>query len=263
MMKASKRCLSSASHGRSIALAAGMIVSFLVAGCATPIGVKRIRPEEANRQLTANVLTTGKPGAPAQEFLYRLNLTEKYREDPAGTINELHAGLGHADESNRLFALAELSFDHAEHGGGSPYYLASAAYAWAFLFPENPAAWPGCYDPRVRTAMDLYNRGVTEGLASGTGDEVDLSTRRVTLPFAALQLDVDPAGFEFGGYQLVHLTSLADFKVRGLRNRYRHRGIGAPFDAGDARDYRGGAPYTVRAPQGAMSESRLVLVRLR
>jgi pimeloyl-ACP methyl ester carboxylesterase len=221
---------SSASGGRSTALAAGLVLG-LLAGCATPIGVKRIRPEEANRQLTASVLTTGSPGAPAQEFLYRLNLSEKYREDPANTISALHAGLGQVDESNRLFALAELSFDYAEHGGPRTYYLASAAYAWAFLFPENPAVRPNCYDPRVRTALDLYNRGVTAGLASGTGDEVDLSARRVALPFAPLQLDVDPAGFTFGGYQLVHFASLADFQVRGLRNRYRHRGIGAPLAA--------------------------------
>jgi len=223
--------LSSASHGRSTALAVGLVVSLLAAGCATPIGVKRIRPEEANRQLTANVLTTGKPGATAQEFLYRLNLSEKFRADPANAINELHAGLGQVDESDRLFALAELSFDYAEHGGARSYYLASAAYAWAFLFPENPAARPGCYDPRARTAMDLYNRGVTAGLASGKGEEVDLSARRVALPFGPLQLDVDPSGFKFGGFQLVHFTSLADFQVRGLRNRYRHRGIGAPLAA--------------------------------
>jgi hypothetical protein len=208
-----------------------LVVSLLAAGCATPIGVKRIRPEEANRQLTASVLTTGKPSAPAREFLYRLNLSEKYREDPANTINELHAGLGQVDEPNRLFALAELSFDHAEHGGARSYYLASVAYAWAFLFPENPAARPSCYDPRVRTAMDLYDRGITAGLASGKGDEVDLSARRVALPYGTLQLDVDPAGFKFGGYQLVDFTSLADFQIRGLRNRYRHRGIGAPLAA--------------------------------
>ena len=125
-------------------------------------------PEDANRQLTASVLTTGDPGASAHEFLYRLNLSEQYREDPAKTIAELHEGLGQADESSRLFALAELSFDYAEHGGGHPYYLASAAYAWAFLFPDNPAARPGCYDPRVRTAMDLYNRGIAEGPAAWT-----------------------------------------------------------------------------------------------
>jgi hypothetical protein len=222
---------SSANDRRSTALAAGLLLTLFAAGCATPIGVKRIPPEEANRQLTASVLTTGKPGAPAQEFLYRLGLSRKYRADPAHTIAELHAGLGHADESDRLFALAELSFDYAEHGGGRSYYLASAMYAWAFLFPENPAVRPGCYDPRVRTAMDLYNRGVTAGLASGTGDEVDLSPRGVTLPFGLLQLDVDPTGFAFAGYRLVHFVSVADFHVRGLRNRYRHRGIGAPLAA--------------------------------
>jgi pimeloyl-ACP methyl ester carboxylesterase len=237
------------------ALAAGLVVSLLAAGCATPIGVKRIRPEEANRQLTASVLTTGTPGAPAQEFLYRLNLSEKYRDDPANTINELHAGLGQADEPNRLFALAELSFDHAEHGGARSYYLASAAYAWAFLFPESPAARPGCYDPRVRTAMDLYDRGVTAGLASGKGDEVDLSARRVVLPYGTLQLDVDPAGLKFGGYRLVDFRSLADFQIRGLRNRYRRRGIGAPLAAsvskGDERVDPWIGPY-VKVPVTAL-----------
>ena len=169
----------------SNAAMAALAAALLAAGCATPVGVKRIRPEEANRQLTASVLTTGQPGAPAQEFLYRLNLSEQYREDPAKTIAELHAGLGQADESSRLFALAELSFDYAEHGGGRSYYLASAAYAWAFLFPDDPASRPGCYDPRVRTAMDLYNRGVAQGLATGTGDEVDLSARSVALPYGS------------------------------------------------------------------------------
>jgi hypothetical protein len=214
-----------------LAFAIGATVAVLAAGCATPIGVRRISPQDANRALTANVLTTAKPSASAQEFLYRLNLTDKYRDDPASTINELHAGLGHADEPSRLYALAELAFDYGEHGGGPAYYLASASYAWAFLFPDNPAARPSCYDPRVRTAMDLYNRGVTSGLASGKADEVNLSARTVALPYGPLQVDVDPSGFKFGGYQLTRFTSLADFEVRGLRNRYRRRGIGAPLAA--------------------------------
>ena len=60
---------------------------------------------------------------------------------------------------------------------------------------------------------------------------MDLSPRSVALPYGTLQLDVDPSGFEFGGYQLVHFKSLADFQIRGLRNRYRRRGIGAPLAA--------------------------------
>ena len=92
-------------------------------------------------------------------------------------------------------------------------------------------------------------------MASGTGDEVDLSARRVALPYGPLQLDVDPSGFKFGGYQLVHFTSLADFEVRGLRNRYRQRGIGAPLAAsvskGEERVDRWIAPH-VKVPVTAL-----------
>lgn len=230
MSKRDLRPLGSRRRGRGT-VAGVVALSLLVAGCATPIGVKRISPQEANRLLTASVLTTGKPGATANEYLYRLNLTERFAKDPAGTIGLLHSGLGQADESDRLFALADLSFDYADHGGGRPYFLAAAAYAWAFLFPQYPELRPGCYDPRVRTAMDLYNRGVTSGLASGKGDQVDLSARTLALPYGPLQVDVDPSGFKFGGYQLTNFTSLADFEVRGMRNRYRRRGIGAPLAA--------------------------------
>jgi hypothetical protein len=251
MMREIRRCRPMASPTAMAALAAALLMNLLVAGCATPVGVMRIRPEEVDRQLTASVLT---PGAPAQEFLYRLNLPEEYREDPARTIAELHSGLGQADESSRLFVLAELSFDYAEHGGGRPYYLASAAYAWAFLFPDDPRSRPDSFDPRARTAMELYDRGVTEGLASGTRNEVDLSARSVALPYGPLQLDVDPAGFTFGGYRLVHFTSLADVQVRGLRKRYRHRRPvdralrqgarhrAAPLRPSAPRHERGGAP---------------------
>ncbi len=220
-------------HGLARAISTGAMV--LVAGCATPIGVKRISPQAANRALTANVLTAGKLGDTAQQYLYRLNLTERFAEDPAGTILLIYSGLGQGDESDRLFALAELSFDYADRSGDRSYFLAAAAYAWAFLFPQNPALRPGCYDPRVRTAMDLYDRGVTSGLASGKSGEVDLRARTIALPYGPLQVAVDPSGFKFGSYQLTQFTSVADFEVRGMRNRYRRRGIGSPLAASVSR----------------------------
>jgi len=94
-------------HAGGAAIAAALA---LIAGCTTPIGVNRLRPEEANRRLVASVLTTGEPSDAAREYLYRLNLTERYAKDPAGTLALLRNGLGQADEANRLFALAELSF---------------------------------------------------------------------------------------------------------------------------------------------------------
>jgi len=143
----------------------------------------------------------------------------------------LHSGLGKADERERLFALAELSFAYAEKSQNQPYFLAAAVYAYAFLFPADPAAAPGRYDRRLRLAVDLYDRGIALGLATEDRQEVDLSARQLSLPFGLLSLGVDPAGFSYGGNHLTHFVSLADLKVRGLRNVYRRAGIGAALSA--------------------------------
>jgi hypothetical protein len=58
-------------------------------------------------------------------------------------------------------ALAELAFHHADKGGGRPYFLLSAVYSWAYLFPDDPRI-SRAVQPRVRMACDLYNRGLTE-----------------------------------------------------------------------------------------------------
>ena len=136
-------------------------------------------------------------------------------------LAELNSGLGKPDERDRLFALSELSFAYAEESGNQSYYLASAAYAYAFLFPANPADAPGPYDPRLRLAVDLYNRGIALGLATKDGKEVDLSGRQLGLPFGSLSLEDNPKEFNYGGNHLTKFVSLADLKVRGLRNTYR------------------------------------------
>ena len=112
-------------------------------------------------------------------------------------LAELNSGLGKPDERDRLFALCELSFAYAEASHDQSYYLASAVYAYAFLFPADSADAPGPYDPRLRLAVDLYNRGIALGLATKDGKEVDLSERQLSLPFGSLSLAADPAGFDY------------------------------------------------------------------
>src|SRR5271155_1772349 len=180
-------------------------VAFVVlfaGGCATPVGVKRLDEQAAHRELNANVLSTGKPSDYSTQLLERSGLTESFKSDPQAVLAQLNSDLGKPDERNRLFALSELSFDYAEDSGNKSYYLASAAYAYAFLFPANPADAPGPYDPRLRLAVDLYNRGIALGLASKDGKQVDLSARQLSLPFGSLDLRVDATGFNYGGSRL-------------------------------------------------------------
>ena len=207
------------------------ILAVFASGCATPVGVKRLDEQAAHRELNANVLSAGKPSDYSTQILERNALGERFKSDPELVLAELNSGLGKPDERDRLFALSELSFAHAEQSGNRSYYLASAAYAYAFLFPANPRDAPGLYDPRLRLAVDLYNRGVALGLTTKDGKEVDLSGRQLELPFGTLSLEDNPQGFDYGGNHLIKFVSLADLKVRGLRNTYRNAGIGAALSA--------------------------------
>jgi pimeloyl-ACP methyl ester carboxylesterase len=195
------------------------------------VGVKRLDEQAAHRELNADVLSTGKPSDYSTQILERSALTERFKNDPQTVLAELNSGLGKPDERDRLFALSELSFEYAEESGNQSYYLASAAYAYAFLFPANPADAPGPYDPRLTFTVDLYNRGIALGLATKDGKEVDLSERQLSLPFGSLSLGIEPEGFNYGGSHLTKFVSLGDLQVRGLRNTYRRPGIGAALSA--------------------------------
>jgi hypothetical protein len=206
--------------------------ALLLAGCATPIGVRRVSEQQVYRHLTASVVSVGEPSAASEQFLQRLALREYWRTNPAWTLATLRSGLGGPDEHARLFVLAELSFLHAERTRDRSYDLAAALYAYAFLFPADPATAPDEYDPRLRMAVGVYNRAIVNGLATGNTDkEVDLSPRKLALPFGALDLASDPSRFTYGGYQLVHFVPLDDLEIRGMRNRYRTPGIGATLAA--------------------------------
>jgi len=42
---------------------------------------------------------------------------------------------------------------------------------------------------------------------------------------------LDASGLSWGGYRLDHFVSTTTLEVRGLRNRYRRPGLGAPLAA--------------------------------
>jgi pimeloyl-ACP methyl ester carboxylesterase len=203
----------------------------LAGGCATPVGVERVDEKSAYRALDANILTSGEPSAYSMQLLERHALVLHYRNDPEAVLGELYSGLGKPDEHDRLFALAELSFAHAAATNDRAYYVSSAVFAYAFLFPPDPAQAPDGFDPRLRLAVDLYNQGLANGLATKDASEVDLSPRQIPLPFGLLDLQVNEQEFRYGGYHLTKFVSLSDLKLRGLRNRYRDAGIGAPLSA--------------------------------
>ncbi|MCX5898554.1 MAG: hypothetical protein NTY29_10220, partial [Proteobacteria bacterium] len=211
----------------------GLLISIVFfIGCATPVGVTKLDPKTVQRTLTSNVLTTGKLSAPSVQVLNRFGLLDEFNHHPAQVIAKLYAGLPGVSASERLFTLAETSFLYAGSSSNRSYFLASACTAYAFLFPKDQSIAPGCLDPRYRVAVDLYNRSIAEGLTAADGSGVILKAGVFKLPKSSLTLSINPAEFNWGNYRLVHFKQAAELGVRGLRNRYRWPGIGAPLTAG-------------------------------
>src|SRR5438093_12230081 len=89
-------------------------LSLSATGCTSLIGVTRWSPEQAAQQSYANAFSSDHPTSFTIQTLLRLGLYEKFKDDPAGTLAELHKGLEPTDQPYRLFALAELSLLHAK-----------------------------------------------------------------------------------------------------------------------------------------------------
>jgi pimeloyl-ACP methyl ester carboxylesterase len=216
-----------------------LVAVLFLAGCATPVGVRPLDSKEANRRLTESVLSGGKPSAPTLEILNRAGLDKKFQSEPTEAIAALHQAIPTAREADRFFALAELSFLHATQSGDRPYYLAAAVYAYAFLFPQNSSESPNPFDPRLRTAVELYNRGIIGGFAEPENRQVFVAERRrvileegvYRLPFGELSVRIDPDEFRWGPFRMVNFVDTAELEVRGLRNNYRWPGIGAALAA--------------------------------
>jgi pimeloyl-ACP methyl ester carboxylesterase len=244
-MQAESQCIQSENHvafqkrwcarpiGRWLArLATILLCCLTIAGCATPVGVERVDPRTVHQELTRNILSGGDLSEASRIVLTRWDLNEQFATDPEETLAILQTKITQGTAGNdELFALAEISYQHAEQTGQRTYYLAASVYAFAFLFPDKSDASPNSYDPRLRTAGDLYNRGLTSAFESADGSHVELHGGEFALPFGKLRVAFDPASLVWADRTLVDFIPIADFEVRGLRNTYRQPGIGAPLAA--------------------------------
>jgi pimeloyl-ACP methyl ester carboxylesterase len=219
-----------------------LLAMLLAAGCGlacttTPVGVRRVAPRVVHHALTANVLTTGRPSSSSTQVLDRFDLAEEYRRAPELALlglREAAIAKASSDPGDLLFALAELEFHRAEQlsrAAARPHFLAAALYANGFMSRAAHSAELTALDPRFRLAADLYNRGLTSGLATEDGEHVDLTSRALPLPFGELALTADEESFLWGGYRMIDFVPVAELEVRGLRNRYRRPGLGAPLAA--------------------------------
>ena len=208
-----------------------LTMALIAPGCATPIGVRYVEPRVAYHSLTANVLSAERPSSFSARELMNLNQYERFKDEPEKALAEMHAGLEAKGDEDRVFALAELSFVYAKDSGERSHYLASAVYAYAFLFPGEDGTRPKGLDPRLRWAADIYNQALTRAAMLDDGEYPVPRGGTFKLPFGEITVEFDEKELLWAGFRLTDFVPAADVEVRGLRNRYRTPGIGAPLSA--------------------------------
>jgi pimeloyl-ACP methyl ester carboxylesterase len=79
--------------------------------------------------------------------------------------------------------------------------------------------------------VDLYNQSLTQAAKSAEGAYAIPMGGTFKLPFGELTVTFNEADLIWAGYRLKDFIPASDVEVRGLRNRYRTPGVGAPLVA--------------------------------
>lgn len=244
-------------------LGIGLLGFTLLTACATPIGVETADPRGVQRYLTRSVLTDDRASDFSENVLRRYDLHAIFEEQPRVALVNLHgAARAEGFRPDALFALAELSFIDAERTHRQAGYAATMIYAWALLFPETGERELNPLDPRVRIAADLYNRALTLALRRERGGHVHVEAGReveIGLPFGRVVVSSSPDLLVVDGTEYYDLRPVAELRVRGLRNRYRRAGIGAPL-AARARPVAGKPPAVEIAEGGLVPLTAVVFI---
>jgi pimeloyl-ACP methyl ester carboxylesterase len=242
--------------------ATALVALLALSACASspPLSVSPGDPWQVREERQVNALT-GAPSESTRIVLRRRDFLEESERDPAAVIEKLHEFVVR-DEATRetLFTLAELSFllaneqvaarqtphrQRRTRAIGRPRsaapaedpltrarerYLAAAVYAWAYLFADREGDDIVVLDPRAPLAAELYNHAVAAAFSTKNGS-FEPRAGDYPLPFGSLEVGFDPSALEWGMRRLTAFQPVASFEVRGLRNRYRQPGIGAPLVA--------------------------------
>ena len=163
-----------------------LVALMALAGCMTPIGADQVSPRQAYRHLNENALNSDHCSADTMRVLHRYDLDEAFEENPDATLEKLQAIACTDDRRDLLYALSELNYLNADRQSrsvkpGVPRlarnsYFASAIYAYLYLFGEGNEPPPNPFDLRFRTAGDIYNLGLAQGLIVNTNAQVKLAS---------------------------------------------------------------------------------------
>jgi len=207
------------------------LVLLAIASCRTPIGVERVGYEKVYHELRANALDQGVPSELTSNLLHFLDLSDQFASDPEATLRIIHERASVEKRRLLYYVLSELSYTTAQDTGNREYFLASAIYAYFYLFDTEDPVPPDPYSFAFRSACDLYNRALAQALLDDDGKSILLAGRAHELPTGHVTLASTRPGFPGGDELFSHFLTSDVYSVRGLTMRTRDAGLGVPVIA--------------------------------
>ena len=214
-------------------------LALFVSGCATPVGVRNITPSTAYRDTFANPLSYGLLSDETKVVLDRFYLQEKFKNNPAEVIADLHKKALSDKRRDILYALAETTYQHADrlqHSFfssnrklASDYFLLSAVYAYLYILGDMREQPPSSFDQRFRTACDLYNFSLWRALSTGNGGKLDLQEGPRALPVGGIVITLKRPEFAWNLEDFDAFVPSYKYAVRGITVRNRTRGMCLPL----------------------------------
>ena len=216
-----------------------LLAIMVLSGCAGPIGVTRVSPQDSYNISTDNALGAGKMSESTKAVLQRYNLLDQLAEDPLKAIRTLQDIARSDDRRDLLFALSEISYLQGEtmladssegiRGQAQDVFLQSAVYAYFYLLVEGREPPPTAYDSRFRDACELYNRALWLAFPTRDDGSLNLSGGVRHLPGGDLPVTVKTDTLAWNYENFEGLFPSDSYAVRGLFVRNRTAGLGMPL----------------------------------
>jgi len=211
-------------------------------GCMAPIGVLKVPTDITYREGNANAISGTILSQHTRVVLYRFGLLERFDKDPEAVIALLQEKASQDPRRDLRFALAEMSYSYGKKlekrgifypNWAEPYdyYLLSAIYSYYFLFGESGKELADPYDTRFQTAVELYNRALGKGLATGENGQLDLQDGFRPLPIGNVEISLKLKKLPWPIDDFENFLPADDYTVYGLSVRDRNPGLGLPLIA--------------------------------
>ena len=222
---------------------AGFGLLLLASGCQAPIGADKVPPRVVFQQVHGNALANGSTSGNTRAILHRFDQEKPFDQTPDAALRFLHQKAVESNDPDLLYALSELNYIEGERLRHSvkpweprdarDYYLASAVYAWFFIFNSATNQPLMEYDDRFRAACNFYNFGLSWALTGWRATNAVAILQKGTrhLPVGEIDIQLGPSASAAPLNEFSKFLLADQFLVRGLSVRNIQPGLGAPLIA--------------------------------